>query len=62
MVNIAGWMAGVVLFGVGCALAWRFVQAKCSERCCAGAALAFAGIALVKVCGGGLATAGVGRV
>lgn len=54
-----------MLFGVGCALAWRFVQAQELRemlRWCAASALAFAGIALVKICGGGLATGGLGRV
>lgn len=63
--NITGWIGGVVLFGVGCALAWRFVQAQELRemlRWCAASALAFAGIALVKICGGGLATGGLGRV
>ena len=50
--NIAGWIAGVVLFGVGCVLAWRFVQAEEFRdmlRWGAGSGLAFAGIALVKI-------------
>ena len=50
--NAAGGMAGVVLFGVACVLAWRFVQAtEVTEmlRWGAAAALAFAGIALIKV-------------
>ena len=43
---------GVVLFGVACLLAWRFVHAQeigDMLRWGAAAALAFAGIALVKV-------------
>jgi uncharacterized protein DUF6768 len=50
--NVAGWIAGVVLFGVGCVLAWRFVQAEEPRemlRWGAGSAFAFAGIALVKI-------------
>ena len=50
--NVAGGIAGVVLFGVGCVLAWRFVQAEELRdmlRWGAASALAFAGIALVKI-------------
>ena len=50
--NVAGWIAGVVLFGVACVLAWRFVQAEELRdmlRWGAASALAFAGIALIKV-------------
>jgi Family of unknown function (DUF6768) len=50
--NAAGWLAGFVLFGVACVLAWRFVQApELGEmlRWGAASALAFAGLALVKV-------------
>ena len=50
--NVAGWLAGVVLFGVACVLAWRFMQAEELEemlRWGAGSALAFAGLALIKV-------------
>lgn len=50
--NMAGWIAGVVLFGVACVLAWRFVQAEelgDMLRWGAASALAFAGIALIKV-------------
>ena len=50
--NAAGWIAGVVLFGVACVLTWRFAQAQALEdmlRWGAASALAFAGIALIKV-------------
>jgi hypothetical protein len=50
--NVAGWIAGVALFGVACVLAWRFVQAEELRdmlRWGAASALAFAGIALIKV-------------
>jgi hypothetical protein len=50
--NAAGWIAGFVLFGVGCFLAWRFMQAKevgDMLRWGATSALAFAGLALIKV-------------
>jgi len=50
--NAAGWIGGVVLFGVACVFAWRFVQAQELQgmlRWGAASALAFAGIALVKV-------------
>lgn len=50
--NIAGWIAGVLLFGVACVMAWRFAHAPELEgmlRWGAAAALAFAGVALVKV-------------
>lgn len=51
-INMAGWIAGFALFAVGSLLAWRFVEAQdLGEmlRWGAGAALAFAGLALVKV-------------
>ena len=50
--NAAGWIAGFVLFGVACLMAWRFVHAPQLEdmlRWGAASALAFAGVALVKV-------------
>jgi hypothetical protein len=50
--NVGGWIAGVVLFGVACVLAWRFVQAQeLGEmlRWGGASALAFAGIALTKI-------------
>jgi hypothetical protein len=50
--NVAGWIAGLALFGVACVLAWRFVQAEELRdmlRWGAASALAFAGIALIKV-------------
>jgi hypothetical protein len=50
--NTAGWIAGFVLFVVGCALAWRFVFAEELAdmlRWGAASALAFAGLMLVKV-------------
>jgi hypothetical protein len=50
--NMAGWLAGFALFAVGAALAWQFLQAdEVVEmlRWGAGSALAFAGLALVKV-------------
>jgi len=50
--NIAGWIAGVVLFGVACIMAWRFSQAEELRdmlRWGAAAAFAFTGIALIKV-------------
>ena len=50
--NAAGWIAGVVLFGVASVLAWRFVQAQevgDMLRWGAASALAFAGVALVKM-------------
>lgn len=50
--NIAGWIAGLVLFGVASVSAWRFVQAEelgDMLRWGAASALAFAGIALIKV-------------
>jgi hypothetical protein len=49
--NVVGWIVGVVLFGVGCLTAWRFVQAQEVRdmlRWGAGSALAFAGITLTK--------------
>jgi hypothetical protein len=51
-INVAGWFAGFALFGVGCVLAWRFVQAQEVREMLlwgAASALAFAGLALVKV-------------
>jgi hypothetical protein len=50
--NAAGWIGGVVLFGVAAVLAWRFAQARelgDMLRWGAASALAFAGIALMKV-------------
>ena len=50
--NIAGWIAGFVLFGVAGVSAWRFVQAQelgDMLRWAAASALAFAGLALIKV-------------
>jgi hypothetical protein len=50
--NAAGWIAGAALFGIGCVLARRFVQAQDTGdmlRWGAASALAFAGVALVKV-------------
>jgi hypothetical protein len=50
--NAAGWIAGLVLFGVASVSAWRFVQAQelgDMLRWGAASALAFAGIALIKV-------------
>jgi hypothetical protein len=50
--NVAGWIAGFVLFGAGSLMAWRFVDAPNLEdmlRWGAGSAIAFAGLALVKV-------------
>jgi hypothetical protein len=50
--NAAGWIAGLVLFGVASVAAWRFLQApEVGEmlRWGAASALAFAGIALIKV-------------
>jgi len=50
--NIAGWIAGLVLFLVACVLTWRFAQAETLPdmlRWGAASALAFAGVALVKV-------------
>lgn len=50
--NAAGWIAGFLLFGVACVLSWRFVNAaELADmlRWGAAAALAFAGVALVKV-------------
>jgi hypothetical protein len=50
--NIVGWIAGFVLFGVASVSAWRFVQAQelgDMLRWGAASALAFAGIALIKV-------------
>jgi len=50
--NAAGWMAGIVLFGVACILAWRFLHAQevgDMLRWGAASALAFAGVALIKM-------------
>jgi hypothetical protein len=50
--NVAGWVAGLVLFAVWCVLAWRFVQAEdVGDMLRWGAAwvLALAGLALIKV-------------
>jgi hypothetical protein len=50
--NAMGWVVGVLLFGVACVLAWRFVQAQDVRdmlRWGAASALAFAGVALIKV-------------
>jgi len=50
--NGAGWIAGFLLFGVASVMAWWFAQAPNVEdmlRWGAGAALALAGLALVKV-------------
>ena len=50
--NAAGWIAGLVLFGVASVSAWRFVQAQelgDMLRWGAASALGFAGVALVKV-------------
>jgi hypothetical protein len=50
--NAAGWIAGVVLFAVACVMGWRFVYAQELTdmlRWGAASALAFAGVALVKV-------------
>ena len=50
--NALGWIAGVVLFGVASVMAWRFVYAPDLAdmlRWGAASALAFAGIALIKV-------------
>jgi Family of unknown function (DUF6768) len=50
--NVAGWIAGFVLFVVASVLAWQFVQAEDLGdmlRWGAASALAFAGLALIKV-------------
>src|SRR5262245_47691533 len=50
--NAAGWIAGAVLFGVACIFGWRFWIAQDLAdmlRWAATSALAFAGIALIKV-------------
>ena len=50
--NIAGWIAGLVLFGAASVSAWRFVQARELDdmlRWGAASALAFGGLALIKV-------------
>jgi hypothetical protein len=50
--NLAGWVAGFVLFAVASTFAWRFWSAQELDdmlRWGAASALAFAGLALVKV-------------
>ena len=50
--NAAGWIAGVVLFGVACFFGWRFLQAQTLEdmlRWGAASALTLSGVALVKI-------------
>jgi hypothetical protein len=50
--NAAGWVAGFVLFGVAGWMTWRFIYAPTLEemlRWGAGAALGFAGLALIKM-------------
>jgi hypothetical protein len=50
--NAAGWLAGTVMFAAACVFAWRFVQAAdVGEmlRWGAAAALASAGVLLIKV-------------
>ena len=50
--NIAGWVAGFALFAIGSAFAWRFLRAQDTGEMLqwgAAAALAFTGLALVKV-------------
>jgi hypothetical protein len=50
--NAGGWIAGFVLFGVAAYLAWRFARTQEIRemlRWGAASALAFAGVALVKV-------------
>jgi hypothetical protein len=50
--NVAGWIAGALLFGVAYVMARRFVQAPELDdmlRWGAASALGFAGVALVKV-------------
>ena len=50
--NALGWIAGVVLFGLASIMAWRFVESSdLAEmlRWGGASALAFAGVALVKV-------------
>ena len=50
--NAAGWVVGLVLFGVGCVAGWRFLQAQeVGEmlRWGAASALAFAGVLLIKI-------------
>ena len=50
--NVVGWIAGVVLFGAACVLAWQFVQAQEVRdmlRWGAASMLAFAGVTLIKV-------------
>ncbi len=50
--NVVGWLAGFALFGVACFLTWRFVNAGGLQEMLlwgAAAALAFAGVALVKI-------------
>jgi hypothetical protein len=50
--NAAGWIIGLVLFAAACILGWRFTSAESLQdalRWGAAAALALAGVALVKV-------------
>ena len=50
--NILGSIVGVVLFGVGCVTAWRFLQAQEVRdmlRWGAASAFAFAGITVIKL-------------
>jgi len=50
--NALGWILGFVLFGLACVLTWQFIQAQDVRdmlRWGAAAALAFAGLALIKV-------------
>src|SRR5262245_48820989 len=50
--SVVGWIAGLVLFAVGCVLAWQFVQAgQIGDmlRWGAASAFAFSGLALIKL-------------
>lgn len=50
--NIVGWIAAFALFAVGCACGWRFVREPELRGMLiwgAGAGLAFAGLALIKM-------------
>jgi hypothetical protein len=50
--NVAGWLAGFVLFGAASVMAWRFLSATEVEdmlRWGAASAVALAGLALIKV-------------
>ena len=50
--NVAGWIAGFVLFAAAAVFAWRFVNAEETRemlRWGAASALAFGGLALVKI-------------